>query len=284
MPKDLKKRSARAVGTCKLTGKDGPFVNAHLIPKAVTKPAEPGRSFIQGSPTVRPERRHSSWYDNRLVTRYGEDILRDYDTWAIRELRRHRLIWSSWGSMQRLGELHTEIPGTPWGFREIYGIDPGRFRLFFLSLLWRAAASERWEFAEVSLPPNDLERLRYLLVERDPGPLDFYPASLTQLSTRGPEHNQTPFVQTKLVPAYEGMPERHIPMVRFYFDGLAAHVHLHASDEGETAALSHTVVGAGPRLSIGTVPYETSFQRENLDRLIVETSVRWPDVMRRLDP
>lgn len=44
------------------------------------------------------------------------------------------------------------------------GLDAARLRLFFLSLLWRAAASTRGEFAAITLPPDDLEHLRRIVL------------------------------------------------------------------------------------------------------------------------
>lgn len=44
-----------------------------------------------------------------------------------------------------------EIPDSGgWGIRKIEGIDGSRLRLFFISLLWRAAVSEMVEFREVA--------------------------------------------------------------------------------------------------------------------------------------
>ena len=88
----------------------------------------------------------SSWYDTALVTSPGEEILRGLDDWAIRELRQHKLIWSSWGTDIELNTAdHVQLPldAMGWGCREIEVSEPARLRLFFLSLLWRAAASSR---------------------------------------------------------------------------------------------------------------------------------------------
>jgi hypothetical protein len=149
------------VGTCQLTGSRGPFVRAHIIPAALTKPEYAGAPLVQGSVEYRPVRRWTSWYDTQLVTQEGETILRDYDTWAIRELRKQKLVWSGWGKRSVLDEPeHRTIRSTPYGVRVIKGIDLPRLRGFFLSLLWRAAATKLPEFVEVVLSNEDLERLR----------------------------------------------------------------------------------------------------------------------------
>jgi hypothetical protein len=66
--------SKMATGICKLTGKRGNFVKAHIIPKALTRPAEKGLPFVQGGQGSRPVRRWDSWYDDHLVIQAGENI------------------------------------------------------------------------------------------------------------------------------------------------------------------------------------------------------------------
>ncbi len=251
------------------------------MPKALTRPAG-GAPFIQAGNGTRPHKRWSSWYDHRLVTADGEHILELLDTWAIKELRRHQLVWSGWGDEQTLGLKHDPIPGTPWGIRSVEGLDGSRLRLFFLSLLWRAAASDRIEFSEVALPESDLERLRLMVLSGHPEPLEFYPTILSQLSTRGPVHNQTPIRSLKSLPAVGEQPETPIPSYRFYFDGLAAHMHIDVPSEQSVKALGPLVVGCEKRLVIHTVTYEQSFQRQNLERVHAEARSSWPSEMKKL--
>lgn len=269
-------------GHCKLTGLQGRFISAHLIPKALTKPEREGASFVQIGRGTRPVRRWSSWYDQRLVIREGEDILTKLDTWAISELRRRQLVWSGWGPMVALAAEHTAISGTPWGIREIHGIDGERLRLFVLSLLWRAAATKRPEFSEVIMSTDDLEELRQLILAGDPGRIDFYPATMIQISTLGTIHNMPPIAETKIVPEIDGEPRRELSFFRFYFDGLIIHILRQASDSGYSQALQSSVVGAGRYITLSTVTYEVSFERENLNNLLKEASELWPTVMTKL--
>jgi hypothetical protein len=208
------------IGFCKLTGKRGKFLRAHLIPRALTRAAAGGEPFIQGGRGSRPVRRWDSWYDPGLVIQEGEDILTALDTWAIAELRKHELVWSGWGPTRALSTTLDLVPGTDWGTRIVEGIDPTGLRLFFLSLLWRAAATDRPEFADVTLPPDDLEQLRLKLLSNDPTPLSFYPTQLMQLYTIGETHNHTPITSTKTISSFGATPDRTIPIFRFYFDGL----------------------------------------------------------------
>jgi hypothetical protein len=159
-------KKPQRTGLCRLTQTPGKFVKSHLIPLAFTKPESPGLPLIESGPGKRPIRKWTSWYDAQLVTSEGEAILQAYDGWAVSELRRHKLVWSGWGPMLRLSvEGFNAFPGTPWGVRRVTGIDPVRLRLFFLSLLWRAAASQLDGFNEVSLREAELARIRGMVVD-----------------------------------------------------------------------------------------------------------------------
>jgi hypothetical protein len=263
-------RNRQPSGICKLTGKRGIYVRAHLIPKALTRPATKGAPLIQGGYGSHPTRRWDSWYDTQLVIRAGEKILEDLDTWAIRELRKHHLIWSGRVPAAHVPSDHYLIPNTHWGVRPIEGINPHKLRLFFLSLLWRAAATDLMEFSDIVLPPDELETLRLMLLRGDTLPLSFYPAQLIQLSTAGIIHNHSPITGIKRIPAVGDEPERHIPIFRFYFDGLVVHMHRHASDGGYTESMGPLMVGGGEKLFISTVTYEAALQREIINHAIAD--------------
>lgn len=270
------------LGKCKLTGSYGPLVKAHILPAALTYPAEKGLPFAQAGQDRAPIKRWSSWYDSSIVTREGEDILSEYDDWAIQNLRHHQLVWSGWSEAGALDQSHfTALPGDPgYGVREINGLDGERLRLFFLSLLWRAAVSKLPEFAEVKLHSSDIRRLRRMLIERDPTPLERFPVCLIQLSTKGPVHNQTPIAQRK--PRDVTKPNgSSIPIYRFYIDGLIAHIHCESS-RAEVEGLGPMLLGVEARTVVTVVPFDKSWQRENLVHLIFEAETRWADRLARI--
>jgi len=272
-----------AIGICKLTGTKNEFVNSHLLPKSLTKPIVAGAPLIQAGYGRKPVRRWSSWSDKELVTREGEDILSDLDDWAIKELRAAKLLWSGWGPMTELGTLHHPVDDAGRGFRRVTISDPLRLQRFCWSILWRAAATTRYEFAEVDLAIEDLERLRQAVISKYPiEAIDFYPAQLTQLSSLGPSHNFPPLAQVKTIPKYKEMPERQIPIFRFYFDGLIIHFHRHASDDGYSANMTNMMVGADAVLTVTTVPAEISWQYANLQQVMAEAYRDWPEVLTKL--
>lgn len=256
------------VDVCKLTGESGKYVASHLIPKALTKPEQPGLSFLEAGKGLKPIRRHSSWYDNRLVTSHGEKILSDIDDWAIKKLRYHHLVWSGWGPIIELPDINP--PRSDWGFRILSDTEWPRLLLFFLSLLWRAAASSRKEFSDVNLPAEDIERLREMVVSGSVEPKTFYPVQIIQLSTVGKIHNQTPFKDIKTIPASNRLAEYQVPIIRFYFDGLIAHFDMRSHEEIESDDLGDLFLGATDYLLVTTVSYESSFQRENLELIMGE--------------
>lgn len=275
----MPRRSGEKTGICKLTGQRGNFVRSHLIPAALTRPEYRGAPLIQPGPGPLPIRRWTSWYDRQLVTSEGEALLQSYDGRGIAELQRHRLIWSSWGPMIRLSTSdHRTLPGNPFGIRKITGVDSVCLRLFFLSLLWRAASTRLKEFTEITIERQELERLQEMLLRGKCDPLNFYPMHIVQLSTIGVVHNLSPFADEKIIPAVGDLPSRKVKIFRFYFDGLIIHFHRPDGDPHEDAeTLSPPVVGFGPELLVSTVTFESSFQATNLMNLKIEAQAKWRD-------
>jgi hypothetical protein len=272
------------IGSCKLTGVRGKFVKSHLLPKAITRPAQRGNFFIQGGPAQSPIKRFSSWYDEALVIQKGEAILRDCDTAGILELRRLKLIWSSWdGADAYAGNdltLFSEALMPGQGIRAIVGADSVALRLFFLSLLWRAAATDRDEFSQVRLPADDIEILRDLVLKGLPGAQDFYPVTLVQMTTRGVTHNFAPLAVDETSDLGDGRIFRRY-IFRFYFDGLIACFH-RPIDGVEIPKYGRLIVGNEPTLAVQTIRAEGSFQVANLLKAREEAYLQWPNTMQRL--
>jgi hypothetical protein len=224
--------------------------------------------------SARPVRRWDSWYDAELVTRAGEDILEAYDAWAVREFRRHHLVWSSWGDEAVVPPPHNVFHPSI-GFRTFDDIDPTMARLFFASLLWRAASTKLVEFASISLPRDDLDQLAASLVSGRPLGDDFYPVTLTQFSTKGDVHLAGPQARIKTVYDDDGLPVGETPVFRIYFDGLAAHFHpppLHA----RLAAFGPAGVGNEGHLVVQTIPFEQAAQKREMALNVAAARLAWP--------
>lgn len=272
------------LGQCKLTGALGPLVKSHLIPRALAPPREGGEPFAQFGGGQRPIRRFDSWYDLSIVTRVGEDILTGYDTFAIREMRRLKLIWQSWGPMLSLCTTDwVRLPGTPNGIRRVVFSDAPRMRLFFLSLLWRASVSGLPEFKEIDIKASDARRLRNAV--RDGAtdlPDEFFPVTLTQISTRGEPHNLGPISQLKRGVAVEKYKSKDLHIFRFYFDGLVAHVHT-STDGKAVDGLWPMLVGPEDGTTLSMVTWEASSQASNMVALIREAEREYPGGIARAE-
>ncbi|UZE12804.1 hypothetical protein [Pseudomonas sp. B21-053] len=237
-------------------------MKSHLIPLAFSAPSE-GCYFIDGAPGGRPTRRPTSWYDRELVTRSGEDILADLDSFAATELRRARLVWSGWGKKEELRDSIIPYPNSDLFVRLVPDLNVLKLRVFFLSLLWRAAASDMPQNANIKLQECELEKLRLMVLNKNPYPLSFFPVQLTQMITRGPRHNLGPLKMTTPLDAGAGNGPLMLNSYRFYFDGLIANIHTNVSEKVHAEA-SAIYVGGDANVIAICVKFEDSFQASNM--------------------
>ena len=257
-------------GYCALTKRPGKLVKSHIIPEALTKPSVAGSPLVQHGLGCMPSQRWSSWYDDNLVTAEGESVLAELDNWGIRELRRLRLVWSGWEHREQL-EINEELH-VPWqwlGIRRIVSADVRLLRRFLQSLLWRAAATRRPEFAEVSLDANVSEQLRLVVLGDRPDD-EFLPVYLVQHSTKGPMHNRTPYADVlEQEIEIEGTPTPiHMPTLRFYFDGLVVHFVTAIPQFAPVQDLKRAFVGCNDAFYVATISYEESAERKGFDMLM----------------
>jgi hypothetical protein len=266
-------------GKCRLTGKLGNFVKAHIIPEALTKPSIAGESFIQAGQGDRPVRRWTSWYDANLVTSDGERILADYDSWGIAELRRLNLVWSSLGNSKVVDREDWNATGNEGHGVRIFDYDNGdELRLFLLSILWRAAASKMTEFKYIRIPGRQLDQLGKMLLNRDPKPYFLFAACLIQLTSIGPRHNFTPMAGKKRSGPSKKDQTR---IFRFYFDGLAVHFHRDAVVR-QWRQMGDLCIQNGKQIGVVTVPFESSMQNEVMEREAERAEAEWPEAIFRL--
>jgi hypothetical protein len=270
----------KKIGICKLTGHRGRFVKSHLIPAALTRPEFKDAFLVQAGLGERPIKRWTSWYDPALVTAEGERILAAHDGAGIAELSRHKLLWSSWGPMLELNTPDLRRYAWGMGVRRLQNVDGRTLRIFFLSLLWRAAATNLREFSQVEISPDHMDQLRHMILSGTAEPYKFFPAQLIQLSTRGMQHNYSPIVTTKQIPAAGEHQSYNVPILRFYFDGLVTHFDTRPSDEQQDyGPLS---VGPNSELFVTTMTYEESFQGRRLADLQAHADAQWPDLIGKL--
>jgi hypothetical protein len=286
-------RKPQKNGVCKLTGLPGRYVNSHIIPAALTRLPAEGKKIVEAGIGRGVKKRFVSWYDNELVIRVGEDILESIDTAGIEVLREHKLVWSSWETDEELKIDELDQRGEEASMRLARISRARELQLFFLSLLWRSAASTRPEFAEVTLPPDILEDLRFRIYRKDPGAFSDFPVQLFQISSKGILHNRTPRLE-KTVAHIEGEETLVLEYVRFYFDGLVTRIYLGSNGNWDDRLIqtslrsqADTIIftnrfEASRSLSdikemVGTVAAEQATAPSTLKPLVEALRVGWKD-------
>jgi len=58
---------------------------------------------------------------------------------------------------------------------ELSGFDYTKFKLFGLSLLWKASISKRETYKHLKLDPSEEQTIKKMIIENDPGPSSSYP-------------------------------------------------------------------------------------------------------------
>lgn len=246
-------------GICALTGKEGKFVKSHILPRALTLLSRTGEKIIETEAGGIPRRRPSTWYDDELVIREGEDVLENIDTPAIETLRSHKLIWSAFPKGEQLPDLGVRQIDDSYGVRVLSfsSAEIESLRLFFLSIVWRAAASLRPEFKYVQLGQEEINDIRQRVLSCVSGNVFEYPIILDQLITRGGAHNRGPISEPYKIPNEDGSSTMSLDSVRIYMDGLVAQV-LITKDEEISKRLSFFSLGANNSTIVMARSFEKS--------------------------
>lgn len=263
-------------GICRLTGLPGTFVRSHLLPKSLTRLPTGGKFRIEAGDGRRPIPRFDGWFDDELVVAEGEQILQRIDDRGVKALRASRLIWSSWSDRSELEPIIAR--DSVISYRTTSPIDGEGLRLFFLSLLWRAAATARPEFAGVSLSDSDRERLRACIAAENCPEPKFCPIVLTQLISHGDPHNRTPYTFDD-APYEIGGNTIQPTCVRFYFDGLIARIYHAGTNAPPLELLGPAAVGNGAILFVPALTYEMSRQKADMEHTIEVAESKWPGVV-----
>jgi len=146
------------IGSCNLCGENRELCNSHIIPEFCYKPLYDDNHRV-ARVNLPDERRLFSpiqkGFREHLLCRNCEGLLND---------RYERPFKKYWDKVQ----LPTSPPGA-----KIAGFDYASFKLFHLSILWRAGVCSGKGLKE-SLGPYE-EKLRAMLLSNNPGPVAHYP-------------------------------------------------------------------------------------------------------------
>ncbi len=255
-------------GICALTNKHVKFVKCHIIPQAVTQAEIKGAPLYQTTRGRGERRRWTSWYDQNLVGREGEDCLSKIDDAAIKILRKHQLVWSSWLVFRP--HFESMAPMLPnHGFRKIKLGDPSLLVRFALSIAWRASASSIPDMSEAKLTRDEEDELKAFVLGKQVIGTSPFPVSLTQISSVGIKHNQSPSIERKRIPGFDGSEDRFVKIMRIYMDGLVVHVHFSKLPE-EHVLDNPLFIGSTTDTLVSSVNFATSYQYENMLHLMRE--------------
>jgi hypothetical protein len=266
--------------TCKLTGKVGRGVKSHIIPRAFVDKNLDKHTRIQSGLGQKPKLLHTGWYDEKIVTREGEEILEKIDSLAATEIARHGLTWRH-HPINCASKRHkfTDDGQELICFEEV---NTSILRKFFLSVLWRAAVSKRSEFKDIIIDVMSLNKLRKIVRGDIEGSMSDFPCVLIINTTKGQPQNLAPLRQIIDVPPMNGFRGDKIKIFRFFLDGLVLHIGRKAMDIRLQGKWIPRLVGSSDKLYAIGIPYEISWQRDNLEQVIAETEYRWPNEIERL--
>jgi hypothetical protein len=142
---------------CRLCLQDEDLHDSHIIPEFLFRPGydEKHRMEVLDQSRLRPGLIQKG-LRQRLLCTVCENLLAN----------RYEEYFSS------LWYLHGALPEVAGGpYWNLLKLDYSRFKLFHLSILWRASISTLPAFSEVSLGPSE-ERLRVMLLDQQAGTID----------------------------------------------------------------------------------------------------------------
>ena len=159
--------------TCRLCKRDAKLLQSHIIPEYFYKAVyenRPNRRFslFSSLPTAGKPRILQKGLRERLLCCDCETKLSRFERYASLVFRGNAGV--SW---KREGDLV---------FLE--GISYNEFKLFALSILWRAGISSLPIFSHVNLGPHQ-ERIREMLLSENPGPSEKYPFLMNPVTMKG---------------------------------------------------------------------------------------------------
>ncbi len=169
---------------CRLCREFAPLQSSHIIPRFFNEGAshnlptgkqgamQPFLQPVHVSPNVRFPRRQKGYWEKHfglqehLLCSSCERRLNSFETYSKRFL---------YGNSK---PIRLQLPMSDDPF---FIADYSKFKLFQLSLLWRASEAKGSFFKQVNLGPLHSERIRQMLLSGNPGRDDEYPCGLARL-------------------------------------------------------------------------------------------------------
>lgn len=144
---------------CKFCLKEKELIKAHIIPRCFWGPLIKQEGPIHIIPTNLRERESRSQigeYDPELVCEDCEEHFKILDNYACKFF------------MEDFDKLSAPIQNNDDRFLQIKNFDYEKLKLFFLSILWRASASERGYYSQVDVGEIYEEKLKDMIQNKQP--------------------------------------------------------------------------------------------------------------------
>jgi hypothetical protein len=180
---------AQPRGTCPLCLQLQPLCDSHIVPNAFYAPLFDNKNHralrLSVDPALRDGRALSGEWEP-LLCGSCEQRTNVYDQHAIKAIK--RLVW--------------ERPPITDGIPRMGWVDYRRFKLYHMSVLWRAAVAKRPYWKAVTLGAAHMERLRLHVLSGDPGHPSEYSCLLSAM--RFDNSPATKFVMAPVRLRFEG--------------------------------------------------------------------------------
>lgn len=162
-----------ATATCKFCLEVKPLIRAHIIPVGLY-PKNPDGDRLQYSLSgegTRPKKKvPHGVYDDRLVCETCERQFAAWDDYAIRFFVNETVPFQALVNEQ----------GTPFRIYPLF--DYAKLKLFFISMLWRAHATDLPDFVKVDLGSKYEEMAKAMIKASDPGTPDQFAVFLIRFT------------------------------------------------------------------------------------------------------
>jgi hypothetical protein len=137
------------------------LVDAHIIPRAFFEEIKKNENadfllLMTNTPGYYTQKSWIGLYDNKLVCASCEEIFKPYDDYAIKLLLKTQDF-----------EVIKDKTGRVGVWKKV-DYDYHKLKLFFLTLLWRAGASDRKEFKRIQLGPH-IDKIKEYIRDSNPG-------------------------------------------------------------------------------------------------------------------
>lgn len=167
-----------SVGVCRLCGASKTLRKSHIIPEFIYQPMydERHRFFVLDRDKAWRAKRLQKGLAERMLCHGCEQLLSGFERYAAEVM--------SGSSCAKLRQSHDHV----W----ISGLDYCQFKLFLLSILWRASVTNHEFFKLVSLGPHE-GKLKSMIIEKRPGPPEEYGCIVIFSRLKGEDITDTMF-------------------------------------------------------------------------------------------